>query len=308
MMLSSYTWDSAQLAGAIQEWGKLLTKADISLQGFMEHENHLLKRLGGIPTELCILELPGIWTCQLVVIGSSTLALMVGRSLSCPIWKFQPPPGAWSRNAGLVDTIIWSPRPEDDGHDWYLWQATDELVINLAPELLLGRLLAPSLAENVSASWRELIGGVQDDQGFVATIVKRASTISGKQKQRRRAASLPPPITMYGDFHMPVAESELWSQSSRPHKCPLHLTWKFANQSEHYSVTDYRQCMQGRCDGGNDLDWRGSDHWETQLLKDERNVDIARRFTDRFRPEWRHIVEETHLRAQRRAQLEIAVA
>jgi hypothetical protein len=273
-----------------------------------------------IPAGVGIYDLRRPWTYRLLMVETTTLAMEVGASLIYRVWEFHPPPGAWNRKSGQIDKVIWPPIYEIDGDDWYLWQEADEIVINLAPKILLEVSLMPPLAESISASWKELLGGFQDDHGFVATIVKQASTISGKQKQRRRAASLPPPITMYGRLNRPapVAESELFCHSSRwltePHKCPLHLTWKLVEPSENTHVTDYRRCMQGRCDGDNDPDWsdsdgwRESDHWEAQLLKDERNVDIARRFTDRFRPQWRGIVEENHLKAQRRAELEIAVA
>jgi hypothetical protein len=320
MSMSPYTWTAKMLAVATKRWGDLLQKAGVSLREFLEHENHLIVENDNIPAGVGIYDLCRPWTYRLLMVETTTLAMEVGASLICPIWEFHPPPGAWNRKSGQIDKVTWPPIYETDGDDWYLWQEGDEIVINLAPKILLEVSPMPSLAESISASWEKLLDGVQDDHGFVATIVKRASTISGKQKQRRRAASLPPPITMYGRFNRPApaAESELFCHSSRwltePHKCPLHLTWKLADPSEITHVTDYRRCMQGRCDGDNDPDWsdsdgwRESDHWEAQLLKDERNVDIARRFTDRFRPQWRGIVEENHLKAQRRAELEIAVA
>jgi hypothetical protein len=323
MSLTSHTWSVLSLANATKKWGDLLQEAGVSLERFLEHENHSILKHDNIPVGLRIHDLGRLWTYRLLTVDTTTLAMEVGGSLICPIWEFHPPPGAWNRKAGQIDKVIWPPTYERDGRDWYLWQETDGIVINLAPKLLLDSevsLMPSSLAKSISASWKGLLDGVQDDHGFVATIVQRASTISGKQKQRRRAASLPPPTTMYGRHHRPepVAESELFCRLSRwltePHKCPLHLTWKLADPSEITHVTDYRRCMQGRCDGDNDPDWsdsdgwRESDNWEAQLLKDERNVDIARRFTDRFRPQWRGIVEENHLKAQRRAELEIAVA
>jgi hypothetical protein len=189
--------------------GELLQKAGISLQDFLENENRLLARPGGIPTEVRIFEQDynrKTWTCQLVIEESTTLAIEVGSSLHCPIWGFRPPPGSWSRSSGHVDEIIWPPSLESDGHDWYLWQATDGFVINLAPKLLGGTQVVATLAESISASWRDLAAGVQDDHGFVVTVVRRTSNTSGKQKKRRRAASLPPPITVYGRHDLPAAD------------------------------------------------------------------------------------------------------
>ena len=50
----------------------------------------------------------------------------------------------------------------------------------------------------------------------------------------------------------------------------------------------------------------GTDHWEVELLGDESNMKIAKRFMARFRPEWASIVEENNQRAQRRVELGIA--
>jgi hypothetical protein len=314
-MILGHRWFSDSLARATRIWGELLQAAGTSLRGFLEHENDLLGRPDNVPKELFIYDLRGVWTHRLLIMDSTTLAMEVGASLVCPIWEFRPPSGTWSSNLGHVDRIIWPPNHESDGHDWYLWQASGDLVIGLAPKLLCEPQWVSSLAKSIALSWMELVTGVQDDQGFVAATVRRTSITSGKREHRRRAASLPPPITMYGNdgrLHVPVAESELWPAPSRwltePHKCPFHLTWKLFQPSGHYNMTDYRRCMQGRCGGDDDPDWSDTDHWEAQLLKDERNVDTARRFTDRFRPQWRDIVEAHHSRAQRRAQLDIDVA
>jgi hypothetical protein len=265
MMLSPRSWLPETLADATRKWGELLQKAGVSLQDFLENENRLLARPGGIPTEVRIFEQGynrKTWTCQLVMGESTTLAIEVGSSLDCLIWEFRPPPGSWSIGSGHVDKIIWPPSLESEGHDWQFWQATDRFVINLASRLLSRPQVVAPLAEGISASWRDLAAGVQDDHGFVATAVRRTSTTSGKQKKRRRAASLPPPITVYGRHDLPAAESALHFNSSRwrsePHKCPLHLIWKFACQSRHYVGTDYRRCMQGRCDDDKDIDWSDS--------------------------------------------------
>jgi hypothetical protein len=64
--------------------------------------------------------------------------------------------------------------------------------------------------------------------------------------------------------------------------------------------------MLGRCDDG-ESELLYSSHWEVQLLDDESNLEIARQFTDRFRPEWRDIVEENHRKRQRRIELGMTV-
>jgi hypothetical protein len=49
MMLSPRSWLPETLADATRKWGELLQKAGVSLQDFLENENRLLARPGGIP-------------------------------------------------------------------------------------------------------------------------------------------------------------------------------------------------------------------------------------------------------------------
>jgi hypothetical protein len=91
---------------------------------------------------------------------------------------------------------------------------------------------------------------------------------------------------------------------STPHKCPLDLTWKSTFPIDGFHQIESRLYMQGRCDDGQ-ADLLGTDHWEVELLGDESNMKIAKRFMARFRPEWASIVEENNQRAQRRVELGI---
>jgi hypothetical protein len=62
--------------------------------------------------------------------------------------------------------------------------------------------------------------------------------------------------------------------------------------------------MLGQCDDG-EISLLSSRYWEVELLDDESNIETARRFTNRFRPEWRPVIEENRRRRQRCAELGI---
>jgi hypothetical protein len=52
----------------------------------------------------------------------------------------------------------------------------------------------------------------------------------------------------------------------------------------------------------------GTDHWEVRLIEDGSNIEAAKRFTERFRPEWRGIVDENEKRAKLGTRLGIGPA
>lgn len=306
MLRSCTTWRSEGLATATQRWGNILQEAGGSLQAYMEHENRLLANFDIFAAGVHIYDgLGGIWTCRLTILESSILAIEVGGSVICPIWEYRAPPGAWRQNASQVNKIIWPPDPRCDNYDRYLWRKAKDLVIKLSPTLLNA---APSSLEVSISTWRELATGSQDDHGFVASSSQRASNTSDQRRPRRRAISLPPPITMvHEEYGLPVAETSLrfdrghWL--SQAHKCPLYLCWRSMCRSGRYDgLNRYRWCMLGLC-GGAKPNLVDTDHWEAQLLTDEGNLEIARRFIARFRPEWKEILERNHMEAQWRTEL-----
>jgi hypothetical protein len=74
--------------------------------------------------------------------------------------------------------------------------------------------------------------------------------------------------------------------------------------------THYRpnliDCLQGRCREQTELSDESDllNIWEMQLLLDERRVQVAKRFAQRFCPEkWLDTVDQTTARAMERARL-----
>ena len=88
------------------------------------------------------------------------------------------------------------------------------------------------------------------------------------------------------------------------HRCPLNMSWKYSSDSFYSESNSIRRCMQGRCD-----DWEpsllGTSHWEARLIEDGSNMESARKFTERFRPEWRGIIDENERGAKLGTKLEI---
>lgn len=307
MRSSHEFWFENKLQGAVLEWGNLIQEAGVSLNTFVEMENLILANSGSTAANLRLYDMGDPWTYRLTVLESTLLVIEVGHSIECPLWLYCPPPGTWELATFQINKMIWSPSAEFEGDEWSLWKQVEDLVIKLPPALIRPFQARESFSTSISESWHSWVHGAQDDHGFVAANFRQGDkeSLSGKPGRRRRAASLPPPITMVDEHRDPVEESYL-SHSQRswmvvPHKCPLDLTWKSTYCNDDWTISR-RRCMQGRCNDG-EPSLLGTSHWEVKLLEDKENVEIARRFTDRFRPEWRHIVEENHQRALRRAEL-----
>ena len=303
-----HEWEPGLLRGAIQRWGTLMQDAGCCLPAYAEMENRL--HASNAATKLKIWRMGNLWSYKLVVSGTSTLVLEVGGSLQLPIWEFRPPPGSWRRCVSRIDRIIWPPSPWHEGMDWDLWRKTNDFVLKLP----LVRLRSPepshSLAESIARSWHQWVKGTQDDHGFVATTMQRSSRALKARSKRHRALSLPPPRTMLDKTsNKRIEERDLnfmaYHWMPTPHKCPLDLVWKSAYPLDGFFHIESRLCMQGRC-GDGQADLLGTDHWEIALLGDDSNMEIAKPFMARFRPEWVSIVEDNARKAQRRVELGIS--
>lgn len=300
-------WSEDNLCDAVVQWGQHIQAADVSLHAYATAENCLQSRYGSGASNLCIRLKGDPWVCRLIISETSTLEIEVGCSVSRPLWQYSPPPGTWRGDKHELETIGWSPDPYFEGDEYVLWKQAENLNINLRPVVARPQQASVFLVD-ASSAWRGWATGVQDDHGFICMTLQRLPRVSGRRGGVRRAASLPPPITIFDDYSVADGERCLIFMGtadgwiSNPHKCPLDLTWK----STYCTTNDWRlsrrRCMLGRCDDG-EPDLLHSRHWEVKLLDDESNIEIARRFTDRFRPEWRHIIEENHRMRQRRAEL-----
>jgi hypothetical protein len=297
-----------QLAETVRHWGYIVGSAG-NLDLYAERENSLITQLGDHKNRLRVDGISNIEMYRLSVSNGSDLVIEVNGSLQIPMWEFRPPPGAWETTASKIDRVPWKPSACFEGNNYYLWQAAG--CISTLPTPMLMRETKPlpgSLAGNIDDAVKDWIKGVQDDHGFAATRSRRSILLHNAHKTRRRAASLPPLPTLI-DNHSTRTNENIGFRFpgkwlSKAHKCPLDMRWKYACYSSYATreQDSVRRCMQGRCD-----DWIPyllyRDRWEAALVIDQNNVEIARRFADRFHPEWRSIVDANHARAERMAEL-----
>lgn len=301
------SWFDSDLCDAVAQWGQCIQDAGVSLYAYVLAENRAQSRHGSAASNLRIRCKEHPWACRLIILKASTLAIEVGFSVPRHLWQYNPPPGSWRNEDHRLEKIGWIPYSYFEGDDCILWQQVESRRINLPP-LPVCPYQVSSLGESISRAWEEWFTGVQDDHGFVCMTLPRPPSVTRERGRTRRAASLPPPTTVPDRFPQVPNEQRIIYQFaggrwiSEPHRCPLDLKWKSAYCSTNDIWASRRRCMLGRCDDG-EPDLLDSRHWEVDLLDDESNIEIARRFTDRFRPEWRSIVEENHIRRQRRAEL-----
>jgi hypothetical protein len=310
MHLGDECWSNNQLCNALVQWGQYVQDAGVSLHAYVAAENSLQSRLGSAASNLRIRSKGRPWNCMLVVTEISTLAIEVGFSVLRPLWQYSPPPGAWKRERYQLEKIGWSPEFYFEGDECTLWQQAETLSIDLQPELV--RLHETPWLRYAAWAWQNWARGVQDDHGFVCMSLQRLPGRSRERSRVRRAASLPPPTTVLdeidrtpdGQWCISYLTAGDWTSDA--HRCPLDLAWKSSYRASNDFWASRRRCMLGRCDDG-ESELLYSSHWEVQLLDDESNLEIARQFTDRFRPEWRDIVEENHRKRQRRIELGMTV-
>jgi hypothetical protein len=292
----------SEVAELVRHWGYVVGSA-CALDSYVERENSLQARRGDRAPMIRIKGISSIWTYRLLISDATELMVEVEGSLQMPVWEFRPPPGAWERTCSEVDRIPWKPSPYFEGDAQFFWQLVGRVDGRTTPILLCEEQLpAISLARTFLDAMEEWIRGVQDDHGFIATKSRECRPRSSGRRSRRRAASVPA-------FPIPVEGRSIYSTEdtgysirghwvSRAHKCPLDMSWKYSCDSLPGEPNSFRRCMQGRCD-----DWEPSfldtNRWQAKLIEDQSKVKTARRFADRFHPEWRNIVDENYMKVRR---------
>jgi hypothetical protein len=303
----SMLWTRSGLAEIVRYWGCIVSSG-CNLDTFARRENSLQSQLCEDVRKLRIEGISNVWMYRLSVSKASELTIEVEGSLGIRQWQFRPPPGAWERPAFQIDRISWKPDPYFEGDDYYMGRMADRIISRSTPILMREKEPpASSLARHILEALEVWIKGVQDDHGFVATKSRRGKG----HKKLRRAASLPGlPTLIDGRSVYPAENNGLWFRGrwmTRAHRCPLDMSWKYSSDSFHSEPNSTRRCMQGSCD-----DWEpsllGTDTWEVRLIEDGSNIEAAKRFTERFRPEWRGIVDENEKRAKLGTRLRIGPA
>jgi hypothetical protein len=301
----SVPWTRTELAEIVRHWG-YIASSGCSLDSFAKRENELQSQICEEVRRLRVEGISNIWMYRLSVSKASELTIELEGSLTIRSWQFRPPPGAWERTASRIDRIPWKPSPYYEGDDCYMWQVADPIITRSTPILM--REKEPtnsSLAKHILDALKVWITGVQDDHGFVATNSRGCSV---ERKRIRRATSLPAlPTLIDGRSIYPAGSSGLWFRGrwlTRAHRYPLDMSWRYSSDSFHSETDSIRRCMQGRCD-----DWKpsllGTSHWEARLIEDGSNIKTARKFSERFHPEWRGIVDENEKRTKLGTKLEI---
>jgi len=292
-----------EVARLIRRWGCVIDSV-CDLRSYAERESSLQVQRGRSFRGLRLEGFSEIQSYRLFVSNATILTIDVVGSLSSVLWKFRPPPGAWERAAYGIDLVSWRPTAYFEGENHHMWQEVGRVGRSLEASLS-EEVDGPTLKTSFEDARRKWISGVQDDHGFVAAQWRGRTTRPTKHDTRQRTASLPPPQFLVDDAFNPFEDLDLacfgqWI--SRAHKCSLDMSWKCSWDGPRGQLDTRRRCMQGRCD-----DWEpvllGTDFWEAKLLKDTDNVGAAKRFTDRFHPEWRDILENNHREAQRRVEL-----
>jgi hypothetical protein len=304
----SVLWTRSGLAETVRYWGCVVSSG-YDLDAFARRENSLQSQLCEDVRSIRIKGISNVWMYRLSVSKASELTIEVEGSLVIRLWQFRPPPGAWGISASQVDRIPWKPDPYFEGDDYYMWRVADRIISRSTPiSMREKKPPASSFAKHILDALEVWIRGVQDDHGFVAMKSRDCAGPNRERKRLRRAASLPElPTLIDGRSIYPTESDGLQFRGgwlTKAHKCPLNMSWKYSSDSFYSESNSIRRCMQGRCD-----DWEpsllGTSHWEARLIEDGSNMESARKFTERFRPEWRGIIDENERGAKLGTKLEI---
>ena len=207
----------------------------------------------------------------------------------------------------IPDTIIWTPE-EHDEREGFRWVEAGNVSIT-TPSYLVE---PPGTTENhgkdsiyVTPPLRmdEDERPLYDDDFSVITMEKDEEFRQRTHAYtRRRSASAPvvESIERVGrhmlDFPGP------WYGSV--HKCAIDNRWKLSIKA----CPSLRDCLQGSCRDRTKEHPDRSGGWETWLMKDEKHIQIAKRFAERNCPQRLDMVEMTSAKAMERAQLAMAPA
>jgi hypothetical protein len=308
----SYPWTAASLSKATQRWGQMLVEAGMSLPDYAATENVFL-RANHDP--LHTLDGRDFVVAELEVAVQNRLTMRVEHNFEVPIWKAKPThvPGEWPASFSfpgpiswlpeVPNTIIWTPEGQDE-REGFRWVSAGNVCIkthsfliepaetteNYGPDSIVEAILEYDEFGRANQHHDLSVVIMENDEGFW----QKPRTYT-----RPRSASDPVKenIRQVGKDmnHLPGP----WCGA--PHKCASDMRWKMSR----ISGPSLRDCMHGTCRCRGPLEkgvyWYST--WEANLLLDERHVRIAKRFAQRFCPQYLHVVERTSARVAERAQL-----
>lgn len=307
-------WDAASLVDAVSRWGRILVDAGQSLKKFAAKENDLIQANREAYGRM--LDGDIFLPMGLVVLGEDRLAMRVEKIYDVFVWKAIPRhvPGAWPASPPppdptiwmpeLPDTIIWYPEDKDE-REGFRWVYAHTVNIKVHSYLVE----QPEKPDFVEFGTSRISDGhrrnIEDDHDLHSITITNA--FRSKQRPhnytRRRSASAPAVNHESRVGRCRFGFPAPWNGTI--HQCALDMRWRISDSSS----PRLRNCMQTRC-----REWTGScmdgwfSSWEARLLGDERHVQVARRFAQRFYPQYLEMVEMTSTRATERAQLAMGPA
>ena len=293
-------------ADGVRRWGELLVESGLDLNAYVHAENPVLQRLA---------EKRRVWDgetyyllsaaeIQLTILNGSTLAVQIKFCRLSHIWEQCVPPGAWEGDSRLPTRSIGIPPQVSDDEQIY-WRKAKTTRIYSRRYLIQATYEADRpfySSHDFEMNWRALFEGFQDDHGMVATTISRGR--SRKQiessNSTARALSVPPEMTQPIYNELPTFQYYgLNLQMSSKHwmtwvyRCPVELRWKVAGGVPAFwgrieiprMVTDFEsRDIKMRLDA--------EDDWEVQLLREQGDRDVVKRFAQRFCPELGCLVEQ----------------
>jgi hypothetical protein len=300
-------WHAAIISDAVYRWGQMLVEAGKSLTNYVVTENEFLRaNRHGITFSYGRYE---IFVVGLGILADNRLTLRVEHTSEVSVWRARPTrmPGAWPSPLRLEDQIILSPelpsiiiwRPDDaDEQEGFRWVSAEAVKTGMHSYLVepLDTIESHAL-DFISLRDPQVPGtrhfAIRDDHSLSVVMRTNESRQEIQSYTRRRSASAP---TI--NNRQRIGRPARWDGAI--HQCVTDMRWRFSS-TVHPSLRD---CTQDRC-----RKWTGPHkrgrlfNWEFSMLGDERHVQVARRFAQRFHPQCLEMVEETSARATERAQL-----
>jgi hypothetical protein len=310
-------WNTASLSNAVLRWGQILVEAGQSLAKYAAAENDFYRANGDVHF---MLDGYGCSLVRLEVLGDDRLAVRVKHTTDVTIWKAIPihVPGAWPASLPppdpiiwmpeLPDTIIWHPKDKEE-QEGFRWARADTMRIKVHSHLVESPAESDLIQLGASRGRRgsEPHRIIVDDHDLSLITITNAdrSRQRAQKYTRRRTASAPAVINKPRIGRRNYGFPESWN--CRMHQCALDTRWRVSDSGS----PKLRDCMQARC-----REWTGSSNknnqwymsWEADLLRDERHVQVARRFAQRFCPQYLRVVERTSARVAERARLAMGPA
>lgn len=296
-------WPSC--ADVVERWGKILLEAGLDLNVYAHVENPLLQHLA---------EKRRVWDgetyyslhpaeIQLTVLHESTLAVKIKFCRPLSIWEQWTLPGAWDNDSRLPTRSEGIPLQVGDVELY--WREVDTIKIYSNSYLVQSTPEADRpfySSEDFERNWRALFEGVQDDHGMVATAISRGRSCKQARSSKARALSVPPEMTLPVYNRLPTNEiygaglymgHDHWM--TRVYRCPVDLRWKIwggALSENYWGHIEIPRMLTDFESRDNSMRLYADDDWEVQLLREQGDQEMVKKFAQQFCPELKRLVDQ----------------